>query len=446
VCVRNSRMLKEDQKKQIRSVCRTILSEDADYGEYSAFLTDRTNLRGRADAICFPQSTQEVADLVRIASRERIAMVPSGGRTGYAGGAVPDGGIVVSLARMSKIDYGSGLLHVGAGAITANIHRRAEQEGMMFPVDFASSGSSFIGGNIATNAGGIHVIRYGMIRNWIVSLRVVTGAGQILDLGANVQKDNTGPDLKHIFIGSEGIFGIITEAVLRLTRKPHDTTLGMTGAASLEEVLGRLQEAKATTDLLAFECFDRRSALEVMAHLDLPEPMAISPWYAILEWEGEAEFPFDLAVAISSEQKKQFWKYREGISESLSRHRIYKNDVSIPGGAMPSYVEKIRNLAESLGLDLAVFGHAGDENLHINLICRSSMSADEFNDRAAQFTVQSYELIRSYKGSISAEHGIGLLKREDFARYGDPARIELLRSIKKLLDPSGIMNPGKVLI
>ncbi|HNJ06264.1 MAG TPA: FAD-linked oxidase C-terminal domain-containing protein, partial [Leptospiraceae bacterium] len=170
------------------------------------------------------------------------------------------------------------------------------------------------------------------------------------------------------------------------------------------------------------------------------------PWYAILEWEGEAEFPFDLAVAISSEQKKQFWKYREGISESLSRHRIYKNDVSIPGGAMPSYVEKIRNLAESLGLDLAVFGHAGDENLHINLICRSSMSADEFNDRAAQFTVQSYELIRSYKGSISAEHGIGLLKREDFARYGDPARIELLRSIKKLLDPSGIMNPGKVLI
>ncbi len=433
-------MLKEDQKKQIASI---LPSRPAD-SELSSYLTDRTKIPGEAELICFPRSAQEISDLIRFARPRAIPIVPSGGRTGYAGGAAPRGGIVLSLERMNRIEKGPALLRLEAGVITADAQAAAREMGMMFPVDFASAGSSQIGGNLATNAGGIHVIRYGMIRQRVLSLEVVTGTGEILGLGSTVLKDNTGPDLKQLFIGSEGILGVITRADIRLARQPVETTAGIATAPDLETVLAILEEAEAAVDLLAFECMDRRSVEEVREHLGLPEPTPPAAYYVVMEYEGSAEFSFDLFAATSAEKRAAVWKYREGISESLSRHGPVKNDISIPRQHMADYVKTMRQAADRLGVDLVVFGHAGDGNLHMNLLNRSH-SQQDFDRSARAFTEASYDMIQACGGSISAEHGIGLLKRDDFLRYGDPKRIALLRSIKSVLDPAGILNPGKVI-
>jgi FAD/FMN-containing dehydrogenase len=445
-------MLTEDQKKQLRSMGRAVFADEPDFESFHPYLTDRSRESGAAEGVLFPESTAQVQEIVRLCRTERIPLVPSGGRTGYAGGAVARGGLVLSLEKMDKllaVHPEVPALHVQAGMITENVQKEAESLGLFFPVDFAAAGSSQVGGNIATNAGGIRVIRYGMMRQHVLGLTVVTGAGETLRLMSSVRKDNTGPDLKQWFIGSEGIFGIITEAMLSLERPMREPVTALTGLSTFEDVIDLLRRARREVELSAFECFDRRSLEAVRAHTGLPEPLEQSPWYALLEWESQEKEPdlgtAPIAVARSSAHAEQMWKYREAVSESISMHTLYKNDISIPPQAMSQYIQTMKEEAASAGLDIAIFGHAGDGNLHVNLICPHGLSADEFQLRARAFTAKSYDYIQAAQGSISAEHGIGLLKRADFLEHATDEKIELLRKMKAVLDPDGIMNPGKVI-
>ncbi|MCE9596694.1 MAG: FAD-binding oxidoreductase [Spirochaetia bacterium] len=432
-------------------MARLILPEELSNTELADWSTDRTRLPGSALGILLPETTEQVQSIVRFANDQRIAIVPSGGRTGYAGGAVARGELVLSLSKMDRTlgkDMQLPALTVQAGMITATLQSEAEAMGLYFPVDFASSGSSQIGGNIATNAGGIHVIRYGMIRNYVQALTVVTGSGEILRTGGNVRKDNTGPDLGQLFIGSEGIFGIITEATLRLERKPNRTAVALIALPDFESVLTLLTAFKSSIDLLAFECFDAGSLEAVKDHMGLANPFAIVPWYVVAEWEAGATVPeiqFDAQVAESSEQKKKFWKYRESISESLSQRTVFKNDVSIPLPRMDEYITLARKRARELEIEIVIFGHVGDGNLHMNLVAPREMAAKQFAEKSQTFTDFSYNMIGKMAGSISAEHGIGILKREAFLKHADLQRVATLRALKSIFDPNRIMNPGKVI-
>lgn len=444
-------MLTEDQKKQLRSAGRAVFADEPDFESFHHYLTDRSREPGAAEGVLFPESTASVEDIVRFCRAEKIPLVPSGGRTGYAGGAVARGGLVLSLEKMDRllvVHPEVPALSVQAGMITENVQKEAESLGLFFPVDFASAGSSQIGGNIATNAGGIRVIRYGMMRQHVLGLTVVTGRGETLRLMSSVRKDNAGPDLKHWFIGSEGIFGIITEAMLSLCRPMREPVTAMAALGTFAEVIELLGRSRREVELTAFECFDRRSLEAVRAHTGLPEPLEQAPWYALLEWEAQEKEPdlgnASVAVAPSSAHAEQMWKYREAVSESLSMHTVYKNDISIPPQAMAEYIDSMKDEAAAGGLDIAIFGHAGDGNLHVNLICPRGLSADEFQKRARAFTVKSYDYIHAVHGSISAEHGIGLLKRSDFLLHAADEKIDLLRRMKTLFDPDGILNPGKV--
>lgn len=442
-------MLTEGQKKQLGTIARLILPEELSKAELADWSTDRTRLPGSAAGILLPESTEQVQNIIQYANQANLAIVPSGGRTGYAGGAVARDELVLSLSKMNRLiskDAHLPALQVQSGMITAHLQKEAEEMGFYFPVDFASSGSSQIGGNIATNAGGIHVIRYGMIRTYVQALTVVTGAGEILKTGSTVRKDNTGPDLSQVFIGSEGIFGIITEATLRLERKPRNTQLAFIAPPDFKSVLELLRTLRSQIDLLAFECFDARSLQSVQEHLNLPDPFAKSPWYVIAEWEDSGTLPelnCDAQIAASSEQKKKTWKYRESISESLSMRTVHKNDVSIPLPRMEEYTNLVQARAAVLKIEIAIFGHVGDGNLHVNLIAPPGFSKDEFRLASERFTDYSYGLIEGMDGSISAEHGIGILKREAFLKHG-PGKATALRALKKIFDPNGILNPGKI--
>ncbi|MBL8019160.1 MAG: FAD-binding oxidoreductase [Leptospirales bacterium] len=443
-------MLTEGQKKQLGAITRLILPEELSKAELADWSTDRTRLPGSAAGILLPESTEQVQSIIQYANQANLAIVPSGGRTGYAGGAVARDELVLSLSKMDRLiakDAHLPALHVQSGMITAHLQKEAEKMGFYFPVDFASSGSSQIGGNIATNAGGIHVVRYGMIRNYVQALTVVTGGGQILKTGSTVRKDNTGPDLSQVFIGSEGILGIITEATLRLERKPRDTQLAFLAVPDIGSVLELLRTLRSQIDLLAFECFDARSLRSVQEHLNIPDPFAKSAWYVIAEWEDSGTVPeldCDAQIAVSSEHKKRTWKYREAISESLSMRTVYKNDVSIPLPRMEEYTNLVRARAAELKIEIAIFGHVGDGNLHVNVIAPDGFSKEEFRLASERFTDYSYGLIEDMAGSISAEHGIGILKREAFLKHGTPGKAASLLALKRVFDPNGIMNPGKI--
>lgn len=442
-------MLTEDQKKQLRQSGTAFFADEAGFDEMHPYLTDRSRTPGAAEGVIFPETTRAVEEIVRFARQEKLPLVPSGGRTGYAGGAAARGGLVVSLERMNRllsVHPEVPALHVEAGMITEEVQTRASEMGFEFPVDFAAAGSSQIGGNIATNAGGVRVVRSGMMRAHVSGLTVVAGTGETLRLQGALRKDNTGPDLKQLFIGSEGILGIITEAMLLLSPPLPPQTTALAGLERFDDVIELLVRARRT-NLSAFEVFDRTSLSAVRAHLGLPEPLAESAWYVLFEFD-ETDFdpgPFSVSIAATAQHRETMWKYRESISESLSFARVHKNDISIPQHAMSRYAESVRELARELGIELAMFGHAADGNLHVNLVRPPGMSEEAFTQKAGEFTAFSYDAIQAAQGSISAEHGIGLLKREEFLSRAPRERIEFLRAIKAVFDPDGIMNPGKVI-
>jgi FAD/FMN-containing dehydrogenase len=413
-----------------------------------------------------PRTTAEVSELLKRCNAARVAVVPSGGRTGLAGGAVAKNGeVVLSLERMramEPVDTLALTVRVEAGAVTEAVHQHCARVGLTWPVDFASKGSSHVGGNIATNAGGVRVIRYGLTRQWVLGLQVALATGEVLELNGALEKNNTGVDLRQLFIGSEGLLGVITGATLKLCRLPEKTDVFLFALTSLQQVLELFETARrGPFTVMAFEFFTDRCLERLMRHRKVKAPFdAAAPFYVLLEVEQaqgldawlqalfEKGLVTDGTQAQNAEQARALWAYREGISESLAATGLpHKNDIALPIAALRAFCAELETLLASRypGWELCLFGHIGDGNLHVNIMKPEAMEKGAFLEKTHAVDADLMALVRAHKGSVSAEHGIGLLKREWLGHTRSAAEIALMRSLKATLDPNGILNPGKVL-
>ena len=420
-----------------------------------------------ASAVVFPRSTQEVSAFLALCQTHQVAVVPSGGRTGLAGGAVAaQGEVVLSLERMRtmhEVDVLGQTVRVQAGAVTEAVHQHAAAHGLVWPVDFASKGSSQVGGNIATNAGGVRVIRYGLTRQWVLGLQVVLADGRVLELNGALEKNNTGPDLRQLFIGSEGVLGVVTEATLKLCRLPRHEHVMLFALPSLAHVLQLFRHARrASFTLSAYEFFTDLCMHRLHRHRGLQAPFAVEhPMYVLAEIEsndvGEVEawvasvFENGLAqdgvLASTRAQATQLWALREGISESLSATGLpHKNDVALPIGELEPFCDSLAALfvQHYPGWEICIFGHIGDGNLHINVMQPDTVDKATFLQRTKKVDHDIFALVQKHRGSISAEHGIGLLKKDYLSYVRTPDELAIFKGLKALLDPCGILNPGKI--
>lgn len=420
-------------------------------------------------AVVFPKSHDDVVEIVRWANETKTALVPSGGRTGLSGGACAiKNEVVVSFEKFNKIktfDPIENTLVCEPGVITEEIQQWAEKHDLFYPVDFAARGSSHIGGNIATNAGGIKVLRYGLTRDWVTSLKVVTGAGQTLELNKSLVKNAAGYDLRHLFIGSEGTLGFITESTIQLTRKPKKLQVLLLACESLDKVMGVFAHFNTKLVLTAFEMFSDVALKKVLEQKHLPTPFENEyPFYITCEIElngSEADetllnealegafandYVVDGVIAQSDIQAKTFWRYREDISEALSVYSPYKNDISVRVSKVSPFIKELDQIILYAYPNWKVvwFGHIGDGNLHLNILRPDGMSKEAFVADCQKVDKKIFECIQKFEGSISAEHGVGLTKKP-FLNYSRSAEeIQIFKSIKKIFDPNNIVNPGKV--
>ena len=421
-----------------------------------------------AAAIVFPKTTEQVQAIVLLANEHNVVLTPSGGRTGLSAGAVAaNGEIVVSMDKMNRIGQfypADRMVEIEAGVVTQQLQQFAESKNLYYPVDFASAGSSQIGGNIGTNAGGIKVIRYGMTRQWIMGLTVVTGKGDILQLNRGMVKNATGYDLRQLFIGSEGTLGFVTHAQIKLERQPQDLNVMVLGMDSFNDVMNVLSAFQAQIDLTAFEFFDDVAIDKLMAHGQVQEPFeSRTKFYTLLEFEAPYEPIMDKAMAIfehcmeqgwvidgvmsqSLAQAEELWKLREYISETISVFTPYKNDVSVLISYVPEFIAEIDHIVSSNYPDFEVcwFGHIGDGNLHLNILKPENMSKDDFFAECQVVNKYVFETVQKYGGSVSAEHGVGMTKKPYLNYSRSETEIEYLRAVKKVFDPNNIMNRGKI--
>ena len=443
-----------------------VLTQAADLETYGK---DWTRIHEpRPLAIVFPGSTEQVQGIVRLANEHGVGLVPSGGRTGLSGGAVAaNGEVVVAFDYMNRIldfDASDRLVRCEAGVITEQLQQFAEEKGLFYPVDFASSGSSQLGGNLSTNAGGIKVIRYGMSRDWVAGLKVVTGKGDILDLNLGLAKNNTGYDLRHLFIGAEGTLGFITEATMKLTRQPGDLRVLVLGLADFKHAMDVLQCFQRKLDLTAYEFFSHQAMGHVLAHGSVQAPFQTeAPFYALLEFEALSEDLVDEAMAAfetcveegwvldgvisqSEAQANALWQLRERVSESIAPRTPYKNDLSVRVSRVPAFLDEIDRVVADHYPDFEIiwFGHIGDGNLHLNILKPDAMDKADFFSKCEQVNKWVFDIVQRYEGSVSAEHGVGLVKKDYLTYSRSPAEIDYLKGIKGVFDPNGIMNPGKI--
>ncbi|TRO11078.1 FAD-binding oxidoreductase [Ectopseudomonas mendocina] len=419
-------------------------------------------------AIVFPKSTEQVQAIVRWANRHKIALVPSGGRTGLSAAAVAaNGEVVVSFDYMNRIvefnEYDRTVV-CQPGVVTKQLQLFAEEKGLYYPVDFASSGSSQIGGNIGTNAGGIKVIRYGMTRNWVAGLNVVTGTGELLELNRDLIKNATGYDLRQLFIGAEGTLGFVVEATMRLERAPKNLTAMVLGTPDFDSIMPVLHAFQGKLDLTAFEFFSDRCLEKILGRGDVSAPFeSRTPFYALLEFEAlnedvanealatfehcvEQGWVLDGVMSQSQQQLENLWKLREYISETISHWTPYKNDISVTVGQVPAFLKDIDDIvsANYPDFDVLWYGHIGDGNLHLNILKPETLAKEDFFAKCAVVNKWVFEIVEKYNGSISAEHGVGMTKR-DYLQYSrSAAEIAYMKAIKAVFDPNGIMNPGKI--
>jgi FAD/FMN-containing dehydrogenase len=423
-------------------------------------------------AVVFPRDAGQVCQLVKVAAANGIPLVPSGGRTGLSGGAVAaEGEVVVSFDRMRRIvgfDPVDRTLTVEAGVTTGTIQETAVENGLYYPISFAAEGSSQIGGNIATNAGGIRVLRYGLTRDRVAGLKVVDGRGDLLEVGSGLVKNASGYDLRHLMIGSEGTLGLVVEATLWLTEPPPGSRVMLLGVPDLHFVLDVLRLARRQLKLSAFEFLSDAALSLVCETRAVRRPLEdSSPYYALLEFDcvtGEEE-RVDAAVqdlfeeclqqgwvrggviSQSESQAAELWCYREYIAESADAFVNYKNDVSVRLSKMPDYLAALDEMTGRLFPDFEVlwYGHIGDGNLHMNILKPEEIEEAAFEAICAELSREIYEVTSSLGGSVSAEHGIGLLKRSYLEYCRSAEEIERMRGIKAVFDPAGILNPGKLL-
>ena len=420
-------------------------------------------------AIVHVQTVDQVVRLVQFAKSTGLGLVPSGGRTGLSGGACAlHGEVVVSFDKLNRVksfNETDAAVTVEAGVVTAALQTFAREQGLYYPVDFASSGSSQIGGNIATNAGGIRVIRYGMTRQWVSGLKVVTGKGDILNLNEGLAKNNTGYDLRHLFIGSEGTLGFIVEATLQLAPLPRPCAVILLAVPKMADCLSILAGFRRQVTLNAFEFFSESALRHVMAHAQLPRLFADeSAFYVLLEFENGDDGRMEAAadayqycldqgwvtdgiVSGSERQNQELWQYRERISESITPATPYKNDLSVRISETPAFLMAVDEVVESgaPGFETVWFGHIGDGNLHLNILKPQELSIEDFRHECEQISEKVLSLVESHHGSISAEHGIGLLKKGQLHFSRSAEEIEAMRAVKRVFDPKSIMNPGKLL-
>lgn len=419
-------------------------------------------------AIVFPSTTEQVQAIVKLANQHGIVITPSGGRTGLSAGAVASNGeIVISMDKMNQIlEFypADRMVRVQAGVVTEQLQDYAEQQGLYYPVDFASAGSSQIGGNIGTNAGGIKVIKYGMTRNWVLGLTVVTGKGDILRLNKGMIKNATGYALQHLFIGGEGTLGIVTEAEIKLERQPQDLQVLVLGVPNFDAVMPILHAFQNQIDLTAFEFFGELAMQKVLANGHVQRPFETEcPFYVLLEFEAPYEPIMDKAMSIfehcmeqgwvldgvmsqSLEQASQLWRLREDISESIAPFIPYKNDISVLITHVPAFIADIEKIVAENYPDFEIcwFGHIGDGNLHLNILKPTDLSKDEFFAKCQIVNKYVFDIVKKYDGSISAEHGVGMTKKPYLDYSRSPEEIEYMKALKAVFDPNGIMNKGKL--
>jgi FAD/FMN-containing dehydrogenase len=453
---------------------RHVLTEPADQEAYLSEL--RKLYTGRALAVVRPGTTAEVAALLALASRHKAPIVPQGGNTGLVGGQIPDesgNAIILSLTRLDKVrevDPQSNTMTVEAGLTLLKAQEAAEAADRMFPLSLASEGSCTIGGNLSTNAGGVAVLAYGNARDLVLGLEVVLADGRVMNGLSKLRKDNTGYDLKNLFVGSEGTLGVITAAVLKLLPRPTSKATAFCGLASAEAGLALLSRVKAGAGsaLTTFELIPRIGIEMPLRHIPgtrdpLAEPHA---WYVLAELSGEAGRSVDrlaedligaaieagevedAALATSIEQAKAFWKIRESIPDAQRSEGVsIKHDISVPVASVPRFLREADAAAARLipGVRILGFGHVGDGNVHYNVFQPIGSDGAAFLARWNEVSEAVFEVVLRLGGSISAEHGVGQMKRDYLPKIKDPVALEIMRGIKGLLDPRGILNPGKVL-
>ena len=415
-------------------------------------------------AIALPGDTAQVQAIVRWARMAGVALVPSGGRTGLSGGAVAaNGELVVSLERMRKVlgfDPIDRLLHVQAGMPLEAAQAAARDHGLQYPVDFAARGSCTIGGTIATNAGGIRVLRHGNTREWIAGLTVVDGRGEVMQLQRGLVKNSSGYDLRHLWIASEGTLGIVTEALLRLADPDPPARTLLLALPEFAAVMPVFAALRQRLRLQAFEFFDAVALKYVVAHGAAVPFADAAPYYAIADVDAVDDdalvavfehcvaqgWVVDGVIADGTAQAAQLWRLREGITEALAPRLPYKNDVVVRTSAMPGFLAEAQALITAAypAFEVAWFGHIGDGNLHINVLKPDAMAQDDFVRGCEEVTDLLSACLARHGGSISAEHGIGLVKKPYLGATRSEAEIAAMRGIKAVLDPHGIMNPGKV--
>lgn len=421
-----------------------------------------------ASMIVFPKTTEQVAEIVKLANAHDVKITPSGGRTGLSAGAVAaNGEVVVSFDKMNQIlDFypADRMVQIQAGVVTEQLQNYAEEQGLYYPVDFASAGSSQLGGNIGTNAGGIKVIKYGMTRQWVLGLTVVTGKGDVLHLNKGMMKNATGYDFRHLFIGAEGTLGLVTEAQIKLERPPQDLTVMVLGVPAFAHVMDVLAAFQKRIDLTAFEYFGDVAMEKVLTAGHTARPFETAcPFYVLLEFEAPYEPVMDAAMSLfehcveqgwvldgvmsqNQTQAQNLWKLRETISETIAPFTPYKNDVSVLIGHVPDFIEDIEAIVTTNYPDFEIcwFGHIGDGNLHLNILKPENLTKDEFFEKCKTVNTHVFETVQKYDGSISAEHGVGMTKK-DYLTYTRPAvEVEYMRELKKVFDPNGVMNIGKI--
>ncbi len=436
---------------------------------------ERGLYHGRAQLVVRPASTAETAEVVRLCAEAGIGVVPQGGNTGLCGGAVPSGEqVLISLQRMHRvraIDPANFTMTVEAGMVLQAVQEAADAAGCLFPLSLGAEGSCQIGGNISTNAGGTGVLRYGNTRELVLGLEVVLPDGRVWDGLKSLRKDNTGYDLKQLFIGGEGTLGIITAAVLKLFPKPRDRQTAFCALTDLEAAVALLARARATTgdQVTAFELVSRIGLELGCAQMPgVSDPFdAAHQWYALLELsssrpEGdlgeslealleaamEAGEVADAVIAASLDQRLALWRIREAVPEAQKRDGAsIKHDVSVPSSAVPAFIRRATLAVEAAmpGIRAVPFGHLGDGNIHFNLSQPIGADREAFLGDWERMNRIVHDIVVEMKGSISAEHGIGLLKKEELAHYAAPVELELMRRIKAAFDPKAIMNPGKIL-
>ncbi len=436
----------------------------------------RERYRARARAVVKPASTEEVAEVVRICAAARVPIVPQGGNTGLVGGGIPDEdgrAVVLSLARMNRIralDPVNDTMTVEAGCILQNLQAAAAEADRLFPLSLGAEGSCMIGGNLSTNAGGIQVLRYGNARELTLGLEVVLPDGRVWDGLRGLRKDNTGYDLKQLFIGAEGTLGVITAAVLRLYPRPRASAtafIAVPEVAAAVALLGALRAGSGEA-VTSFELIPRLGLDFALRHVPgITDPLAARhDWYVLAElWASaenarlgetleavlaealEAGLVVDAALAASEAQAQAFWRIREGLVEAQKfEGGSIKHDIAVPISAVAEFVERVTAAVEARvpGVRSLVFGHIGDGNIHLNLTQPEGADTATFLARWDELRRVVYDVVVDLNGSISAEHGIGRLNLEINLRTKSEVEIDLMRKIKRALDPENLMNPGRV--